>query len=178
MKALKIFLPVVWLTLLILLFCSCEKFVASDEINGLIKTNDLSMCIKIEGADYAIAKEYETDQPDTYVVKLDSVDELTLRGKAPIESGKRYRLSFIMKNISADPVISYSFWKGSVTSTRHYTLCGENGNPPTSATQEIYEEWTTFSEIVDTKQGEDSLMISMHCTKGTFYIKEICIEEL
>ncbi len=94
MKALKILLPVVWLILSMLLFASCEKFAVSDEINGLIKTNDLSMLIKIEGADYTLAKEYDTDQPDTYVLKLDSADEFTLRGQAPIEPGKRYRLSF------------------------------------------------------------------------------------
>ena len=176
MKFFKTLLPVIWLALF--LFTGCEKSVVSDEINGLICINDLSMSMKIEGTGYTIAKEIEIDHPDTYIVKIEAEDEMTLRGQAPVEPGKRYRLTFVMKNISADPVISYSFWKGAITSLRHYTLCGENGNPPTSATQEIYEEWTAFSETLETKKDDESLMISLHCTKGTFYIKEISIEEI
>lgn len=83
-----------------------------------------------------------------------------------------------MKNASANPVITYSFWEEPKTSLRQYTLCGENGNPPVSITQDIYEEWTVFEEIVETEEGEDSFMISLHCENGTFYIKDICFEEL
>jgi hypothetical protein len=55
---------------------------------------------------------------------------------------------------------------------------GENGSPPTSETQKLYEEWTTFEEIFKTHEGEDSFILTLHCGEGSFYIKEINIEHM
>jgi hypothetical protein len=84
----------------------------------------------------------------------------------------------MLKNIDADPVINYSFWEKPKTSLRHYTFKGENGNPPSSDTQEFYNEWTTFEETFETREGEDSFMLTLRSGKGTFYIKEINIERI
>jgi len=61
---------------------------------------------------------------------------------------------------------------------RHYTFRGENGNPPSSETQEFYDEWTTFEETFETREGEDYFLLTLHSGKGTFYIKEINIERM
>lgn len=173
MKRASIFF-ILFLIFTSLFICGCEKYNESDEINGLIKPNDLSINMKIEDGDYTIEK--ETDKE--YCVKIDISDVFSLRSECVIEPGKQYKLSFTLKNIDADPVISYSFWKEPVTSLRHCTFNGENGNPPSSKTQEIYNDWVTFEEIFETQEGEDSLMITLHSAEGLFYIKEISIEEL
>jgi len=64
------------------------------------------------------------------------------------------------------------------TSLRHYTFKGENGNPPSSETQELYDDWMTFEETFETREGEDSFMLTLHSGEGTFYIKEINIEHV
>jgi len=45
-----------------------------------------------------------------------------------------------------------------------------------SDTQGFYNEWTTFEETFETREGEDSFMLTLRSGIGTFYIKEINIE--
>lgn len=177
MKRAYLFL-VLFLILISLFIGGCEKYNESDEINNIIKNNDLSINMKIEDGGHTIEKIVESDTDEDACLKIDVTDDFSMRGKSDIKPGKKYKLSFTLKNIDADPVISYSFWKEPVTSLRHYTFNGENGNPPSSKTQEIYNDWVTFEEILETKEGEDSLMITLLCGEGLFYINEISIEEL
>ena len=178
MKKPKLSFLIMFLVLAMLLISGCEKYTESDEINGLIKKNDLSINMKVEddSNSFTIEKIYESD--DDYCLKIDVTDTYSLRGEAAIKSGDKYKLSFIMKNTDADPVICYSFWKKPKTQLRHYTLKGENGNPPSSDTQELYDNWMTFEETFETCEGEDSFMLTLHSGEGTFYIKEINIEHV
>ncbi len=178
MKKLKLILPVIFAVLAMLLFSGCEKYTESDEINGLIKKNDLSINMKVgDDADgFTMEKIYESG--DDYYLKIDVTNTYSLRGEAGIKPGDEYTLSFILKNIDADPVICYSFWEKPKTSLRNYTFQGENGNPPYSETQELYDEWVTFKETFKTHEGEDSFMLTLHSGEGTFYIKEINIEHV
>ena len=179
MKKSKLIFLVIFLVLAIPLVTGCEKYTESDEINGLIKENDLSLNMKVEDDSngFTIEKIYESG--DDYYLKIDVTDTYSLRGEATIEPGNTYKLSFMLKNINADPVINYSFWEKPKTSLRHYTFKGENGNPPSSATQDFYDEWMTFEETFETLEGEDSFLLTLHSGEGTFYIKEInivCVE--
>jgi hypothetical protein len=124
---------------------------------------------------FTIEKEYESED---YYLKIDVTDTYSLRGEAAIKPGDKYKLSFTLKNIDADPVINYSFWEKPKTSLRHYTFKGENGNPPSSETQEFYNEWITFEETFETREGEDSFLLTLRSGEGTFYIKEINIEHV
>jgi hypothetical protein len=148
------------------------------KFNGLIKRNDLSINIKVgdDSNGFTIEKIYESD--DDYCLKIDVTDTYSLRGEAMIKPGDKYKLSFTLKNIDADPVINYSFWKKPVTSLRHYSFKGENGNPPSSETQELYDDWITFAETFETCEGEDSFLLTLRSGEGTFYIKEINIEQV
>lgn len=162
-----------------LLFFSCENMVSVDEINNLISENDLNIQLKIDDDnDYKIQKVLENENNNGHYLRIDVNNKFSIRGKTNIEIKKKYRLSITLKNINANPVVNYSFWKGLKTSVRSYTLAGENGNPPTSETQEIYNDWVTFNEYFEAQEGEDSFMLSLFCEKGTFYIKDIEIEEL
>jgi len=178
MKKSKLIFLVIFLISAVLLFGGCEKYTESDEINGLIKKNDLSINMKVgdDAGGFDMEKIYESD--DDYCLKIDVTDTYSLRGEAAIKPGNKYKLSFTLKNIDADPVINYSFWKKPKTSLRHYTFKGENGNPPSSETQEFYDEWVTFDETFETREGEDSFMLTLHSGEGTFYIKEINIEHV
>jgi len=178
MKKSKLIFLVIFLVLAMLLFGGCEKYTESDEINGLIKQNDLSINMKVGGDSngFTIEKIYESD--DDYCLKIDVTDTYSLRGEAAIKSGDKYKLSFTLKNIDADPVICYSFWKKPKTSLRHYTFKGENGNPPSSETQKLYDDWMTFEETFETLEGEDSFMLTLLSGEGTFYVKEINIEHV
>ncbi|MBF4983452.1 hypothetical protein FNJ87_03585 [Nonlabens mediterrranea] len=161
------------------LLTSCENMIKSDEIDNVISKNDIDIDLKIDADnEYQIQELLETENRDIYYLKIDVDDEFSIRGKADIEIGKKYKLSVTLKNISANPVIVYSFWKGHKTSTRNYTLAGKNGNPPKSITQDIYSEWATFDEYFEGQEGEDSFMIALISSNGTFYIKEIFIEEI
>jgi len=178
MKKSKLIFLVIFLVLAMLLFYGCEKYTKSDEINGLIRKNDLSINMKV-GDDpngFTIEKIYESD--DDYCLKIDVKDTYSLRGEAAIKPGDKYKLSIILKNSDADPVINYSFWKKPKTSLRHYTFKGENGNPPSSETQEFYDERITFEETFETREGEDSFLLTLRSGEGTFYIKEINIEHM
>jgi hypothetical protein len=178
MKKSKLIFLFIFLVLAILLIGGCEKYTESDEINGLIKENDLSINMKVGGDSngFTMEKIYESD--DDYCLQIDVTDTYSLRGEAAIKPGDKYKLSFTLKNIDADPVINYSFWEKPKTSLRHYTFKGENGNPPSSETQELYDEWMTFEETFETREGEDSFMLTLHSGEGTFYIKEIKIERV
>jgi hypothetical protein len=178
MKKSKLVFLVIFLVLIVLLFCGCEKYTESDEINGLIKKNDLSINMKVrdDSDGFSIEKIYGND--DDYCLKIDVTETYSLRGRAAIQPGDKYRLSFTLKNIDADPVINYSFWKEPKTSLRYYTFQGESGNPPSSETQEFYDDWVTFEETFETREGEDSFLLTLHCGEGTFYIKEINIEHM
>ncbi|MBN2251643.1 MAG: hypothetical protein JW724_06190 [Candidatus Altiarchaeota archaeon] len=54
----------------------------------------------------------------------------------------------------------------------------ENGSPPSSETQETYDDRRTFEETFETLDGEDSFMLTLLSTTGTFYIREIAIERI
>jgi len=178
MKKSKLIFIVIFLVSALLLISGCEKYTESDEINGLIKQNDLSIVMKVGGDanGFTVERIYEKD--DDYYLKIDVTDTYSLRGEAAIKPGNKYKLSFTLKNIDADPVINYSFWKKPKTSLRYFTFKGENGNPPTSETQKSYDEWVTFEETFETCEGEDSFMLTLHSGEGTFYIKEINIEQV
>ena len=178
MKKSKLIFLVMFLVLAMLLFGGCEKYTESDEINGLIRENDLSLSMKVGGDSNGFTVEKIYESSDDYCLKIDATDTYSLRGEAAIKPGDRYKLSFTLKNIDADPVICYSFWKKPKTSLRHYTFKGENGNPPSSETQELYDAWMTFEETFETHEGEDSFMLTLHSGEGTFYIKEINIEHV
>ncbi|MFC1968503.1 hypothetical protein ACFLVX_03845 [Chloroflexota bacterium] len=178
MKKSKLIFLIIFLVLAILPISSCEKYTESDEINGLIKKNDLSLNMKVgdDSNGFTIEKVYESD--NDYFLKIDVTDTYSLRGEAAIKPGNQYKLSFTLKNIDADPVINYSFWKKPKTSLRHYTFKGENGNPPSSETQELYDDWMTFEETFETLEGEDSFLLTLYSGEGTFYVKEINIEHV
>ena len=125
---------------------------------------------------YATEKIYETG--DDYYLKIDVTDTYSLRGEAAITHGDKYKLSFTLKNINASPVVNYSFWQKPKTSLRHYTFKGENGNPPTSETQVFHDNWIAFEETFETREGEDSFLLTLHSGEGTFYIKDINIERV
>ena len=178
MKKSKLIFLFIFLVLAILLIGGCEKYTESDEINGLIKKNDLSISMKVgeDANSFTIEKIYESG--DDYYLKIDVTDIYSLRGESPIKPGNQYKLSFTLINIDADPVINYSFWEKPKTSLRYYTLKGENGNPPSSETQELYDDWMTFEETFETREGEDAFMLTLHSGEGTFYIKKINIERV
>ncbi len=176
MKKSKFIFSIIFLILTVLLFGSCEKYIESDEINSLIKQNDLSIVMKVgdDAGGFTVEKIYESG--DDYYLKIDVTDTYSLRGEAALKPGKQYKLSFTLKNIDADPVINYSFWEKPKTSLRHYTFKGENGSPPSSETQKLFDDWMTFEETFETREGEDSFMLTLHSGEGTFFIKAINIE--
>jgi hypothetical protein len=152
--------------------------VKSDEIEVIMSQNDLNLSLKTDiGNDYEIERISENDQSDKSI-RIKVADEFYLRGEVKIEPNKMYKLSVTIKNESANPVLMYSFWHEPKTSVRNYTLAGENGNPPTSKTQEIHKDWITFSEYFEAEKGEDSFMLALFCQKGVFSLKDIKIEEV
>ena len=163
----------------VLFFSSCENMVRIDEIDNVISKNDLNIQLKIDvDNDYEIQKVLENENSNSQYLKIDVDNKFSIRGKTDIEIKKKYRLSITLKNINANPVIMYSFWKGLKTSVRNYTLAGENENPPTSKTQDRYNDWVTFDDLFEAQEGEDSFMLTLFCESGTFYIKDIKIEEV
>lgn len=177
MKTLQRMLPIFLLILPFLLLCGCENYHDSPEVNSLIAPNDPSIAMKLED-NKGFTLEKVEDGEGGYYLKIDVTDEFSLRGQAPVTPGESYRLSVTMKNDGAGPVIGYSFWKQPKTSLRHYTLRGENGSPPTSETQENYDEWRTFEETFVVQEGEDSFMLTLHAGEGTFYIRDIAIDRI
>lgn len=170
---------IICLLLAVLFFYSCENRVKIDEIDSVISKNDLNIQLKVDvDNDFEIQKVLENENSNSQYLKIDVGNKFSIRGKTEIEIKKKYRLSMTLKNINANPVIMYSFWKGLKTSVRNYTLAGENGNPPTSKTQDIYNDWLTFDDLFEAQEGEDSFMLTLFCESGTFYIKDIKIEEV
>jgi hypothetical protein len=179
MKQLLLLLCVlILLVTAMMLLCGCENYQVSDEINGLLKKNDISISIKVQDNPDGFISGKILENSYEYTLKIDVMDTYSLRGEAPVEPGNKYKLSVTLKNSSADPIISYSFWEKPKTSLRYFIFKGENGNPPISKTQAVYNDWTTFEEAFETLDGEDSFMLTLHCGKGTFYIKEINIERM
>ncbi len=177
MKKIKQILLVIFLILTMLSILGCEKYLESDEINGLIKTNDLSIHMKVGDNDNGFAVEKIGESNGEYYLKIVAKDTYSLRGEAEIKPGNVYELSITLKNIDVNPTISYSFWEKPKTSLRHYTFKGVNGNPPTAETQELYNDWKTFKETFETREGEDSFMLTLHSGEGTFFIKETNIKQ-
>ncbi|MBN1190388.1 MAG: hypothetical protein JXA46_11595 [Dehalococcoidales bacterium] len=179
MEKLRLVFPAILILLATILFCGCENYTQSNAIDGLINKNDLSINMKVEdnSGNFAMEKIYEGDS-DNYCLKIDVTETFSLRGEAAIKPGDKYKLSLTLKNIDADPVICYSFWKKPKTSLRNYTFKGENGNPPSAETQETYRDWMTFEETFQTREGEDSFLMTLLSGKGTFYIDEISIEHI
>lgn len=160
-----------------LALCGCEEYGVCDELNSLFKRNDLGISMKVRRGGYEMEKAYDSNS-DTVGLRIEVSGEFSLRGTADIVPGKRYRLTVALKNVSADPVINYSFWKEPKTSLRHYTFNGEDTNPPTSQTQQQHGGYTTFEEVFETREGEDSIQITLHSHQGVFYLKDMNIEEL
>jgi len=161
--------------------CGCEGYTASDTIHGIVTKNDLSVEMKVEhgpGHQFTVETCGEEDDEAESCLKISVENEFSLRGEAKIEPGKKYRISFTLKNESADPLICYSFWKMPVTSKRYFVLAGEDGNPPESKTQQTSGKWVTYSEMFEVQEGEDAFVLSLRSQKGVFYIKEIIIEEI
>ena len=73
--------------------------------------NDLSLNMKVRDDSDGFKTEIIYDSDDKYCLKIEVTDIYSLRGEVSILPGNRYRLSFTLKNIDADPVIGYSFWK-------------------------------------------------------------------
>ena len=163
---------------LILIFFSCEKMVKTDEIEDIISKNDLGIELKINTKKkYEIQKISKNENGDNFL-KIIVADEFLIRGKAKIKTNKKYKLSITLMNSNANPVVMYSFWKGLKTNVRSFALAGENKNPPISDTQKKHSNWITYSEAVQAKKEEDSFMIVIYSKKGTFYLKDIKIEEI
>jgi hypothetical protein len=177
MGKMKLMVLVILPILAAILFGGCENYTESSEINGLIKKNDLSINMIVQGDSNNFIAEKIYENGDDYCLKIDVRDTYSLRGEAAIKPGVKYKLSFTLKNTNADPVINYSFWEKPKTSLRHYTFKGKNGNPPTSETQAIFDEWITHEETFETLEGEDTFLLTLHCREGTFYIREINIEQ-
>jgi hypothetical protein len=177
MNKLKYILLVIILILAMLSIFGCEKYHESDEINGLINTNDLAIHMEVGDNDNGYTVEKIGDSNSEYYLKIVAKDTYSLRGEAGIKPGNVYELSITLKNIDADPTINYSFWEKPKTSLRHYTFKGVNGNPPTAETQEVYDDWITFKETFETREGEDSFILTLHSGEGTFFIKEINIKK-
>lgn len=178
MKRSKLTFILMLIILAIPLIHGCEKYTESADIDGLIKRNDLSIHMKVGDYPNGFTLEKVYESSEDYCLKIQVTDTFSLRGEAGIKLGDKYKLSVTLKNIDADPVINYSFWKKPKTSLRYYTFKGENGNPPSSETQEFYNEWITFEETFDTREGEDSFMLTLRSGGGTFYIGSINIERM
>lgn len=161
---------------------NCENYVEFDKVEGVISKNDLS--IKFEILDNR-QHQYEIDKVEgekfghNYHLEILVKNKFSLSsGEIKIQAGKKYKLSLTMKNLGANPVLLYSFWKMPKTSLRQNTFAGENGNPPNSKTKEYFDEWKTFEETFETREGEDALMIRLYAEKGSFAIGDFSIEEI
>ncbi len=162
----------------IVFFCGCESYSQLDEMDGIMGVNDPGIVLKANTDakhHFTITK---TDDEDGTYFKIEVQDEFSLRGKAGIEAGKPYKLSFTIKNESADPVVNYSFWTDAITTTRHFTLAGKNGNPPVSKTQAVTDGWTTFEETFEGEGNEKDFMLTLNSGKGVFYVRDLSIEDL
>ena len=163
---------------LLLLISSCSEIVENHELTNLITTNDLNLMLTLAGDEKnEIHKISEKENQEEYY-KIQVIDEFSLRGKAGIEQGKKYRLSVTMKNESSNPLILYSLWSNPKSMVRSRTLAGTNGNPPNSRTQEKHDDWVTFTDNFESHEEEKFFMLSLYSESGVFLLKEIRIEEI
>ncbi len=165
----------------LLCLSGCENYVSDEDFNSIITRNDIDAEFKIKkekNHEYKITSRKDIDNGEDYI-EIDVKDNLSITcGRTPIKLNKNYRLSIVMKNLSSDPLLLYSFWEDSITQSRSFTLAGENGNPPTSKTQEIHQEWVTFTEMFQAEEKESFIRISISSNSGVFYIESISIEEI
>ena len=174
-----VLIPIITLSSL-LCFSGCENYVSNEDFNSIVTKNDIDAKFEIKkekNNEYKITSYKDIDNWKDYI-EIDVKDNLSITcGITPIKPNRNYRLSIVMKNHSSDPQLLYSFWEDSITQSRSFTLAGENGNPPTSKTQEIFQEWVTFTEMFQVKEEESFFKISILSNSGVFYIKSISIEE-
>lgn len=161
---------------------SCENYIDSGEMAGLFTSNDLSVKLKILDNDshkYELKKVADTELASGYCLDLNVKNKFSISsGEIPITLGKKYKLSFKFKNFSASPIVQYSFWENSKNPLRTFVLAGENGNPPSAKTREVYTEWKNFEEIFEAKEKEVFLVIRIFSDEGNFSIGEIAIKEI
>jgi hypothetical protein len=105
MKKLKLEFLIIFLVLAIMPISDCEKYTESDEINGLIMKNDLSINMKVrdDSKGVTIDKIYESDNDDC--LKIEVTDTYSLRGEdsfmLTLLSGKG---TFYIKEINIEHV--------------------------------------------------------------------------
>ena len=137
--------------------------------------------------DWLMSFKVQNDGDHEYKIKTGAEGQLEIdvgnrfslsSGQVPVVPGKKYKLFIKMKNRSANPVFLYSFWESSITQSRNYTFAGENGNPPTAETKELFSEWKSFEEVFQTMENEKFLVIRLYSEKGNFSLGEISIEEV
>ncbi|NNF35477.1 MAG: hypothetical protein HKN68_15310 [Saprospiraceae bacterium] len=152
---------------------------SAKEIDDIISQNDIGLILKIDGDnEFSIEKLMDSESSTSPYLKIEVTDKFTMRGKVDVIPEKKYKLSIVLKNEDSDPIITYSYWKGLVTSTRSYIVGGKNGNPPTSRTQDLNQDWTAYEVEVKAVDEEDGFMLSLLSNSGTFYIKDFRIEEI
>jgi len=183
-KQLLSLLPVVLILSIILtlfLFSGCENYNSSEELNMLFGDNDLNIEFKVlEDKEHIYELTISPDDVENKDYLLIDVENnfSASSDRTSITPDKVYKLSVTMKNESADPLILYSFWESFLKETRNFTLAGENGNPPNSATQSINKDWVTHEETFRVQENEKFFMIRVCSNEGVFSIKSISIEEI
>jgi|GEM_PF-1191147 len=179
-RALIALIPIIALSS-ILCLSGCENYVLDEDFNSIVTKNDIDAEFEIKkekNNKYKITSYKDIDNGRDYI-EIDVKSNLSITcGRIPIEPDKSYRLSIVMKNHSSDPLLLYSFWEDPIKQSRSFTLAGENGNPPISETQEVHQEWVTFTEIFQAEEKESYFKISILSNSGIFYIKSIFIEEI
>jgi hypothetical protein len=177
MKASAIFI----MPLLLFPFLYCGKYIDSKKINGIIDKNDLSVHFKIMNDSehlYKIRKIREGGD-NVRSIEIDVHNYFAIStGEVPILPGKKYKISVTLKNLGANPILLYSFWKKPQNLTRHYAFVGEKGDPPFSRTQEYCTEWRTFEENFETLENEDYITMRLYANIGFFYLRNLYIEEI
>lgn len=165
--------------LIFIILSGCENMNSSKEVEDIISRNDLNLELKLdENNEFSIDKLVENESADDSYLKIVVKDKFSMRGKVDINPDKKYKLSIVLRNDDSDPIITYSYWKGLVTLVRSYTIGGKNGNPPTSRTQEFTKDWQTYEAEIKAAKGENGFMLSLVSNNGTFYIKDIRLEEI
>jgi hypothetical protein len=183
-RVLNILLPAILMQLMILivlLFSGCENYTPCKELNSLFVKNDLDIEFKVlQNREHKYGLTTLTDNLDDKEYLLIDVENnfSVSSNRVSVTPGKVYKLSIMIKNESADPLVLYSFWKDSITESRYFTLAGENGNPPISETQNINKDWVSYEETFQTQENEKFIMIRIYSNQGVFNIKDISIEEI
>lgn len=161
----------------VVLTFSCKQKTETNEIEKIITVNALDISLRAENDKGYEIQSIPGDDGTVDHLRITVSDEYAARGKTSIKLNKPYKLSVTLKNEDANPLVLYSFWKGPVTSVRSFAMAGKMGNPPSSETQKKHTDWVTFEQIIEAREGEDSFMLTILSQKGTFYLKEVKIEE-